>query len=168
MSQGGAGSANCSGTPGASRTQALIVEDDPAIAALVKQLLEGAGWAVLVVSPMSPELLHTAVDRLEPACVLLDGAGRGEYGQSWLDAAWLHERARPVPVLMFSADGAAVGEVREGISARSRAAGFAGIIEKPFDLDAFEVAVAGIVNSVAAGASAPELVRRFLARGQLN
>ena len=42
--------------------------------------------------------------------------------------------------------------------------GFAGIIEKPFELDALEVAVAGIVNGAAAGASAAEPVRIFRAR----
>src|SRR5687767_8460824 len=112
MNQGGAAGADGPGmgTQGTQGTQVLVVEDEPVIGALVKQMLEEAGWVVVVVSPMSPELLHIAVDHLEPACVLLDGAGHGDYGQSWLDAAWLHARARPVPVLMFSADGAAVGE----------------------------------------------------------
>ena len=129
------GTGTGTGTGPGTATRVLVVEDDAALAALVKDILEDAGHAVTVLTPAAPATLQEAVRRLRPDCILLDGAGRGDYGSSWHDAAQLHTRARGVPVIMFSADGPSTTEARAGQSARSRAAAFAGILEKPFDLE---------------------------------
>jgi CheY-like chemotaxis protein len=87
-------------------------------------------------------VVRAGVDRLEPACVLLDGGGWRGYGASWELAAWMRARPRPVPAVMFTADAGAGGEARAGTSARSRAAGFLGVLPKPFDLDELLATVA--------------------------
>jgi hypothetical protein len=51
-------------------------------------------------------------------------------------------RARPVPVVMFTADAGAADEARAGESARGRAAGFAAVLPRPFALDELLGAVA--------------------------
>ena len=57
-------------------TRVLVVEDDALLGAVVKDILEDDGLAVTVLAPASPAVLHDAVRRWEPACILLDGAGR--------------------------------------------------------------------------------------------
>jgi CheY-like chemotaxis protein len=76
-----------------------------------------------------------AVDRLEPACVLLDGGGWRGHDTSWEVAAALRVRARPVPAVMFTVDDDDASEARAGESTRSAAAGFGAVLPKPFDLD---------------------------------
>src|SRR5688572_9558256 len=98
--------------------QVLAIEYERTIATLVDVVLEDAGWAVTVRPPTSPELLRIAVEQLDPDCGLLDRSGRGDYGQSWGDAAWLRERASPIPVIMFTVDARAVREARACISER--------------------------------------------------
>jgi FixJ family two-component response regulator len=78
--------------------------------------------------------LRTAVEKIEPDCVLLDGGQGATYGSSWDDAAWLGTRSRPVAVIMFTGHGEAVREAEEEVSARSQAAHFVSILPKPFDL----------------------------------
>ena len=126
--------------------QVLVVEDDAAIAALVKEILEEEGWAVTLLSPAAPAVLQATVVRLAPDCILLDGAGRAGYGQSWLDAAWLHQWARTIPVIMFSVDAHATHEARVGASTRSRVAAFAGVVEKPFEVDELVAAVTRVLG----------------------
>jgi DNA-binding response OmpR family regulator len=113
----------------------LVVDDDRDIGDLVYALLSDEGFHVSLLHRMDTDALRVAVNQLEPACVLLDGASPGNYGQSWEEAAWLTARARRVPVIMFSAQVEAADEVDEAVSARVLAAGFAGVIRKPFDVD---------------------------------
>jgi CheY-like chemotaxis protein len=118
----------------------LIVEDDPVLGDLVHTLLVDEGYTASVLGAslldrVDPDALRAAVGKLEPDCVLLDSGGRGATGASWAEAAWMHDRARPVPVLMFTADDAATREARVGTSARSRAAAYFAVLDKPFDLD---------------------------------
>jgi hypothetical protein len=79
--------------------------------------------------------IQTAVARLEPNVVVLDGASPTGYGQSWCAAAWLNERDRRTPVVMFTGDARDLAEAKLGESARSQRAAFAGIVAKPFDGD---------------------------------
>jgi two-component system response regulator MprA len=137
----------------------LVIDDDPAIGATVKEILEDAGLAVTVLRPPPTAALCAAVARVAPDCVLLDGAGRGDYGPSWPAAAWLRARAHPVPVIMFSADRHATAEGRAGASARSRAAGFAAVLDKPFDLDA----LVALVRAVLRRGAGPRFSRMALA-----
>jgi CheY-like chemotaxis protein len=102
------------------------------------------------VSPCSsecqPEAIRTAVERLDPECVLLDGEAPLNYGASWAAAAWLRGRGKGVPVIMFISNGAATAEARAGVSERSQAAEFAAIVEKPFDLDHLVDIVAQLIG----------------------
>jgi CheY-like chemotaxis protein len=77
---------------------------------------------------------------------LLDGASPAEYGQSWCTAAWMSERDRRTPVVMFTAHAQDLAEAQLGESARSRRAAFAGIVAKPFDLQVLVDVVARAVR----------------------
>src|SRR5688572_17960666 len=114
----------------------LIIDDEHAIAELVRAALTDEGFSVSVLSDVNADTIRVAVNQLEPDCVLLDSESPTEYGRSWDHAAWLHTRTRPVPTIMFTAHQQAVDEAEAGESDRSRAAAFAGVLRKPFDLDA--------------------------------
>jgi signal transduction histidine kinase len=78
--------------------------------------------------------------------VILDGELMpGGESRSWRDAAALRRTHPALPVILFSGDHAVVAEARAGRSYRSRAAGFAGIIGKPFAIDEL---VAGVKAAV--------------------
>ncbi|HET8567808.1 MAG TPA: response regulator [Candidatus Limnocylindria bacterium] len=126
----------------------LIADNDRDIAELVRALLTDEGYAVTVLSGLTPESVTAAVGRLEPDCVLLDGESgtMGDYGASWEMAAALSARARAVPVVMFTAHRGATEEARSGSSRRAREAGFAAVVAKPFDVDAILDAVAHAVG----------------------
>ena len=113
----------------------LIIDDDRDITDLVHAILTDEGFAVSVLHDQDVDAIRSTVNLLEPDCVLLDGQGPLEYGQAWDDATWMSGRDRPVPLIMFSAHGADVQEAEASETPRSRAAGFAGIVSKPFDLD---------------------------------
>jgi len=113
----------------------LVVDANDVIADLVCSVLTGEGFLVSTIKGGSVDAVRVAVNHLEPDCVLLDGEAPAGYGRAWLEAAWLTQRARRVPVIMFSAGQHDVDEARDGESDRAIAAGFAGILSKPFDLD---------------------------------
>lgn len=136
---------------GVNGTQIPVVGGDARVAAVVKTILEDEGLAVARLTPASPAVLRDAVAHLEPASILLHGAGRGDSGQSWRDAAGLRRRARPIPVIMFpfsaSADARATYEARLGTSRRSQDAAVAAVLlEKPFDLDELVALVVGVLG----------------------
>jgi DNA-binding response OmpR family regulator len=120
----------------------LVVENDVVLGGLVGVVLADAGYAATVLLDTRPAAVRAAVDRLEPACVLLDGGGWRGYGASWELAAWMRGRTRSVPAVMFTVDAGATRDARAGTSARSRAAGFAAVLPKPFDLDELLATVA--------------------------
>jgi CheY-like chemotaxis protein len=124
----------------------LIIDDDGDIAELVAAVLTDEGMAVSILSTVSPEAIRVAVGQLEPDCVLLDGGGPAGFGPSWLEAAWLHDRSRPVPVIMFTADAQAVQEALEQQTERSRAAPFVASLAKPFNLDELVETIARCVG----------------------
>jgi CheY-like chemotaxis protein len=126
----------------------LVVEDDPAIADVLRALLTDEGYRVSVLGTVDPDALRTAVGRLEPDCVVLDGESPRGYGSSWGEAAWLRGRSRLVPVVMLTGHSSDVGEARVADSRRSQAAGFSAVVDKPFELDALIEAVARAVGAV--------------------
>jgi hypothetical protein len=73
---------------------ASIVGDD--------DLVIQGGFTVSELTNPSPDAIHAEAARIEPDVVLLDGGDKAEYGQSWAHAAWLHERKRPIAVIMFT------------------------------------------------------------------
>jgi DNA-binding response OmpR family regulator len=72
----------------------LVVENDVVLGGLVGAVLADAGYAAAIVPDARPAVVRAAVDRLEPACVLLDGGGCRGYGASWELAAWLRAPGR--------------------------------------------------------------------------
>ena len=107
------------GGPGAA-PRVLVVDDDRDIGALVEAVLTDAGYAVSLLYQLDGEVVAAAAGRLEPDCLLLDSSGAADYGASWALAERLAARDRPVPVVMFTAHGAAAAEAlaREAVSSR--------------------------------------------------
>jgi DNA-binding NtrC family response regulator len=112
----------------------LIVDDDEQISGVVTEALTEEGFTVSALADAHTAAIWDEVARLEPDVVLLDGGDGAGYGQSWNNAAWLHERRRPIGVIMFTAHARELAEGQLGESERSQLAAFAGFIPKPFDL----------------------------------
>lgn len=123
----------------------LLVEDDRELSRLVSGLLAGAGYNPVTIADHDD--LKAAVDHWSPKCVILDGelVPKGQE-RSWDDAIAIRRAHPDLPVLMFTADAAALAEAIEGTSGRSRAAGFAGVVEKPFVVDELLATVRGAVE----------------------
>ena len=124
----------------------LVVDDDADIGNLLVDLLTDEGYAVALLRSRSGESVQDAVGRLRPDCVLLDGAVPGSYDGSWADAAWMRAQKAAVPAIMFSADRGATTEAISNLSERSRAAGFAAVLPKPFEIDDLLRVIAGAVS----------------------
>jgi signal transduction histidine kinase len=109
----------------------LLVEDEPTLSTLVGKLLDEAGYEHASIS--DHQQIPAAIVRWKPRCVILDSEpGSKGHERSWADAAAIRRAHPDLPVLMFTADPASLAEVRAGTSRRSRAAGYAGVIDKPF------------------------------------
>lgn len=126
----------------------LIVDDDRDICDLVHAILTDEGFSVSTLHQQNPDAIRVAINQLEPDCVLLDGASPGDYGMSWDDAAWMANRDRPVPVIMFTAHRAAMEEAEAHQTRRSQNAHFSAVLPKPFDLDRLLAVVAEVVGLV--------------------
>ena len=113
----------------------LVVDDDRDICGLVEAILTDAGYAVSALYHLESDMVAAATARLEPDCILLDSGSRADYGGSWELAERLAARGRRVPVVMFTAHRQAAQEALANASARSKAARFAGILDKPFDIE---------------------------------
>jgi DNA-binding response OmpR family regulator len=129
------------------RGTVLVVEDDGALGGLLAALLTDEGYAVSVLRRVGSDAIRVAVNRLEPDCVLLQGRGAAGDDPSWADAAWVRRRNRWVPVVMVTALGADAAEAAAGETPRSRAAGFAAVVVKPFDLDELVATVTRVVDA---------------------
>jgi signal transduction histidine kinase len=74
-----------------------------------------------------------AILKWKPGCIILDSdPGSQGHKRSWADAAAIRRAHPELPVLMFTGDPAATAEARAGTTARSKDAGYAGVIDKPF------------------------------------
>ena len=136
--------------PSARGPAVLCVDDDRDIAEVVEAILADEGYQISCLYDTADDALLRAVGQLEPDVVLLDSTSHTDYGEAWKLAAMLHRRARPVPVVMFTAHIQAAREAVEHTSERSEQADFAAILSKPFHLDELLAAVA-----TAAGRSIP-------------
>ncbi len=118
------------------RQTVLLVEDDAALSTLVSGLIAEAGYQPITIADHAQ--ISSAVERWRPRCVILDGEVRatGE-GRSWDDAVALRRAHPALPVLMFTADTAALAEAKAGTSERSRVARFTGSVSKPFLVEEF-------------------------------
>ena len=124
----------------------LCVDEDRDIAEIVEAILTDEGYRVSCLYELSDDALMRTVGRLEPDCILLDGGGPANYDESWKTAAALSHRHRHIPVVMFTAHMKAVAEARTHGTERASAAGFTGIVPKPFDLDELLETVAAAVG----------------------
>lgn len=123
----------------------LVVEDDLEIGQAVVGLLSGAGYRGVTIA--DHDGIGAAVKRWRPSCVLIDGALPSTgVGRPWSDAIAIRNAHPGLPVLMFTADAAAAAEARAGTSVRSHAAGFAGIVGKPFVAAEFLATVRAAVD----------------------
>ena len=128
--------------PTESMPSVLCVDADRDIAEIVEAVLSDEGYVVSCLYLGDDDVLQRTIGQLEPDCVLLDGGSPFDYDQSWREAAALTMRHRRIPVVMFTAHAQAVAEARDGESARSKAADFVEIVNKPFHLDELIAAVA--------------------------
>ncbi len=126
----------------------LVVEDDAALSDLVSGLLTQAGYRPVTI--VDHALIGAAVDQWQPRCVILDGevTSTGE-SRTWEDAAAIRRAHPTLPVVMFTADGAALAEAGAGRSRRSQAAAFAGIVGKPFIVEEFLATMKSAVEGAA-------------------
>src|ERR1700737_2614065 len=85
------------------RGSVLIVDDDQDISKIVAEVLTEEGFLISELRDAHPVAIQAEVARLEPDVVLLDGGDGRDYGYSWLNAAWMRERSRPIAVIMFTA-----------------------------------------------------------------
>jgi signal transduction histidine kinase len=109
----------------------LLVEDEPTVSKLVGKLLDEAGYEHFSIADHNQ--IAAAVVRWKPQCIILDSEpGSSGHKRSWADAAAIRRAHPELPVLMFTADPASMSEARAGKTARSKAAGYAGVIDKPF------------------------------------
>ena len=132
------------------RGSVLIVDDDQDISKIVAEVLSEEGFLIAELRDAQPAAIQAEVARLEPDVVLLDGGDGKDYGYSWLNATWMHERSRPIPVIMFTAHARELVEAQLGISERSKSAAFVGFLSKPFDLGVLVETVARVVKDPSA------------------
>jgi DNA-binding response OmpR family regulator len=128
------------------RGTVLVIEDDPVLRFLIKEILTDEGFAVALADRADPDLIGAAVDHHPPDCILLDGESSLGYGTSWVEAAQIAAGNPVVPVIMFTGHANAVREATERTSARSRAAAFAGVVPKPCDPDQLVATVARAIR----------------------
>jgi CheY-like chemotaxis protein len=120
----------------------VVADNDAGVTELVRAILTDEGYDVTVLDDTDRDSVVAAIGRLEPDCVLLDGAHGSSFGDSWTTAAYLASRDRAVPSIMFTAHADAVREANERATGRATAAQFAAVLGKPFTLDQLLDAVA--------------------------
>ena len=135
----------------------LVVEDDTALSELVGGLLTQAGYNPVTIADHAQ--IGAAVAKWRPHCVILDGEVRSTgASRTWDDAAAIRRAHPSLPVVMFTADSAALAEADANTSKRSRAASFAGIVSKPFVVEEFLATVRSAVDGAWSNdSSAPQV-----------
>ena len=135
----------------------LLVEDEPTVSKIVGKLLDEAGYEH--VSIADHKQITAAILRWKPRCIILDSEpGSAGHERSWADAAAIRRAHPDLPVLMFTADPSSVAEARAGKTARARAAGYAGVIDKP-------LLVVEFLATLKSAVEAPQPARAEVASG---
>ncbi len=124
----------------------LVVDDDEDVGEVIAAILGDEGYTVHTLTDVSDESFRTAIGQLEPDLILLDGAGRSEYGEGWLEAARVHLRPRPIPVIMLTGHSKDAREAEVAGTERAQTAAFAAVLLKPFGLDTLLDVVAKTVS----------------------
>jgi len=113
----------------------LVIDDDHDVGEVVTAILSDEGYDVTTLDHISDEAVRAAIGRIEPDCILLDGAEATEYAKAWVTAADVRHRQRPIPTVMFTAHPIDAAEASLAASDRAMAAGFYAVLRKPFHLD---------------------------------
>ena len=104
----------------------LLVEDEATIAEVVLAILSDEGYSVRLASTLDQAVAYLWAEAFD--LVLVDGLS-SDREQAFANAATVLRAAGATPVVMFT------GHRHDPVTAR--ATGFADVITKPFDLDAF-------------------------------
>jgi signal transduction histidine kinase len=132
----------------------LLVEDEPSVSKVVGKLLDEAGYEHVSIADHSE--IAAAVLRFRPRCIILDSEpGSAGHARSWADAAAIRRAHPDLPVLMFTADPASMAEARAKKSVRSKAASYAGVLDKPFLIVEFLATLKSAVDTPNAGTGTP-------------
>lgn len=132
----------------------LLVEDEPSVSKVVGQLLDEAGYEHVSIADHKD--IPAAILRWSPRCVILDSdPGSAGHERSWADAAAIRRAHPDLPVLMFTADPVSMTEARSKKSVRSRAADYAGVLDKPFLIVEFLATLKFAVDTSQAATAAP-------------
>jgi len=132
----------------------LLVEDEPTVSKIVGKLLDEAGYEH--VSIADHKQIAAAILHWKPRCIILDSEpGSAGHERSWADAAEIRRAHPHLPVLMFTADPSSTAEARAGTTARSKAAGYAGVIDKPLLVVEFLATLKNAVDTTQAAPSVP-------------
>ncbi|MHB8574957.1 MAG: response regulator [Dehalococcoidia bacterium] len=119
----------------------MVVENTAAVAHVVGALLESDGYHVLIASSLPIGLGVARALRL--SLVIADSfSGTGRQALERLRE--LREAAEPAPVLLFTAH-------RDVGEEAARAAGYTGVLPKPFDIDDLLMRVADVLKAEPAG-----------------
>ncbi|MBI2953529.1 MAG: response regulator transcription factor [Chloroflexi bacterium] len=109
------------------RPSVLVVDDDFDICALVTAILSDEGF--LVTSTHDLTALPEMAERLQPDVVLLEVKGYADQA-AWDAAYWLHQRANPIPIIMFTTH----PHLADVIGVTPSGEMFITVIQKPFEL----------------------------------
>ena len=143
-----------SSAPPSGKPCILLVEDEPSVSKVVGQLLDEAGYEHVSIADHSE--IPAAILRWSPRCVILDSdPGSAGHERSWADAAAIRRSYPDLPVLMFTADPASMTEARSMTSARSRAADYTGVLDKPFLIVEFLATLKSAVETSQAATDVP-------------
>jgi PAS domain S-box-containing protein len=126
--------------PSVTRATVAVIEDDPALAELIGELLADGGYRPCLLDGTAARLDEVAA--LRPSLIILDLVLRDQSGWGYLRQIRQDERLRDVPVLICSGD-------LEGLRERNgqlRADPMVASLTKPFALDDLERAVGGLIE----------------------
>ncbi len=117
----------------------LVVDDEPAIAEMLQDILEYEGYQVVTAGNGHEGL--ACVAKVRPQLVLSDVMMPGLDGCAFCRALQADPSCRSIPVVLMSA--AAAPEAQDGCR-------YAAFVRRPFDLDA----LVGMISAVLTGAPA--------------
>jgi two-component system KDP operon response regulator KdpE len=104
----------------------LVLDDDPAIRALLREAFREEGYRVLAARSLADGLAALRTFRVD---LVLTDAFRTDEPDPWSALLRVREQARATPVVICSAHG------EHGLDGYAER-GFAALVPKPFDLDA--------------------------------
>ncbi len=118
----------------------LVVDDEPAIAEMLQDLLEDEGYQVVTAGNGQEGL--ACLPEMRPQLVLSDVMMPGLDGRAFCRALQADPTYRSIPVVLMSA--AAAPDVRDGCT-------YAAFVRKPFDLDTLVGTIATVLSEAPGG-----------------